>query len=110
MNDSLSKLPALGTGFLKPGDHVVHFYYSSEEQSRFQPMLQEAIDRGLGVIVAGVGERHPLMANGLRPHRLQRKRSLLRLQVTPNLHATISTLAHATTALLQWAREVRVIV
>ena len=110
MKTPLPKLPALGTAFLKPGDNVIHFYYSEAEQLRFSSFLQEGLDRGAGVIIAGVGERHPLLNHGIRLPRLQRKRNLLRLQVTPNLHATIATLAHGAAALLQRAREVRMAV
>lgn len=110
MKTLFPKLPALGTAFLKPGDNVIHFYYSEAEQLRFASFLQEGFDHGAGVIVAGVGDHHPLLSRGVRVPRLQRKRNLLRLQVTADLHATIATLAHAAGALLQRQREVRIAV
>jgi len=110
MKTPLPKLPALGTAFLKPGDNAIHFYYSEAEQLRFASFLQEGFDRGAGVIVAGVGEHHPLLSRGVRVPRLKRTRSLLRLQVTADLHATVATLAHAAGALLQRHREVRIAV
>lgn len=109
MKTFLPKLPALGTAFLKPGDNVIHFYYSEAEQLRFSSFLQDGLDHGVGIIVAGVGERHPLLHRGIRAPRLQRRRNLLRLQVTPNLHSTIANLAHAAATLLQRTREVRLV-
>ncbi|HZU22374.1 MAG TPA: hypothetical protein VE998_06040, partial [Terriglobales bacterium] len=81
MKTSVSKPPALGSAFLKPGDNVIHFYYSEAEQLRFSSYLQEGFERGLGIIVAGAGDRHPLLSRAVKPPRLQRRRNLLRLQV-----------------------------
>lgn len=110
MKTSIPKLPSLGTAFLKPGDNVIHFYYSEAEQLRFASFLQDGLDHGVGIIVAGAGERHPLLHRAVHAPRLQRRRNFLRLQVTPNLHSTISILAHAAVALLQREREVRLVV
>lgn len=98
-----------GAGYLKTGDQAIHFYYSPAEQLRFAAFLQEGLDHGGAAIIAAVGERHPLLAS-VRAARVQRRRSLLKLQVTPNLRATISTLGHAAAALLAWARDVRIVV
>src|SRR5947209_8391694 len=109
MRNSVPKMPTLGAGYLKPGDHVIHFYYSAVEQLRFATFLQEGVDQGGAAILAGGGERHPLLA-AVRAPRMQRRRNVLRLQVTPNLHASIRTIAQAADALLQWARDVRIAV
>jgi hypothetical protein len=110
MKTSVSRLPALGAAFLKTGDNVINFYYSEAEQLRFSGFLQEGLDRGSGVIIAGVGERHPLLTHGVHQPRLQRRRNMLRLQVTPNLHSSIASLEQAAAALLQRTREIRIVV
>ena len=110
MKNSASWLPALGSAFLKPGDNVINFYYSESEQLRFSTFLQEGLDRGYGVIVAGVGERHPLLTHTAYQSRLQRRRNMLRLQVTPNLHSTIASLEQAALALLQRVSDIRIAV
>jgi hypothetical protein len=110
MKTTLPKLSALGTAFLKPGDNAIHFYYSEAEQLRFSSFLQSGFNDGQGIIVAGVGGRHPLLSQAVKTPRLHRKRNFLRLQVTANLHATISTVADAATALLQRTRELRIAV
>lgn len=110
MKDSPSILPVLGSGFLKPGENVIHFYYSGAEQARFTPFLQEGLEHGMGVVIAGVGDHHPALMPGVRAPRLQRRRNLLRLQVTQNLRASIATVTQAASALLAWTREVRIVV
>ena len=109
MLNSPKKAATPGAGYLKTGDHAIHFYYSAAEQLRFAAFLQEGLERGGAAIVAAVGERHPLLAAVWVP-RIQRRRTLLKLQVTPNLHVNVTTLGHAAAALLAWARDVRIVV
>ena len=104
------KLSPLGSSFLKAGDTAIHFYYSVAEQTRFAPQLQEALERGMGLVLASAGDRHPLLTLGaLRPPRFPRQNNFLRLQVTPNLQRTIASIAQATAALGQRLPEVRLL-
>ena len=101
---------ALGASFLKPGDTAIHFYYSAAEQARFAPHLQEALERGFGIVLATAGDHHPLAAAGaLRPPRLSRQNNILRLQVTANLRRTVTSVAQAVNALAQRLPEVRLL-
>ena len=105
MKNALRHFPELSPDLLKAGDNAIHFYYSTEERLRFLPLLQTALNRGRGVVLAGARGHDPLLA-GLRLPRFRRKHHLLSLQVTPNLSATMAMLAQAATTLLQWTREV----
>jgi hypothetical protein len=100
-------LSPVGSSFLKPGDSAIHFYYSAAEQARFAPQLQEALERGLGVVLATAGDRHPLA--GLRPPRFRRTNNFLRLQITANLAGAVASIAQAATALAQRLPEVRLL-
>ena len=108
MKTSVPKLSPVGASFLKPGDTAIHFYYSENEQGRFASLLQDALDRGIGVIVASVGERHPLL-NALHAPRFPRQRNLEHLQVTPDLCGSIASSAQEVNAFLQRGIEVRLL-
>ena len=104
------KLPPVGSSFLRLGDSAIHFYYSAGEQARFAPQLQEALQRGQGVVLATAGDRHPLAAPGvLRPPRFPRQNNFLRLQVTADLRGCIASMMQAARALAERLGEVRVL-
>src|SRR5438067_795295 len=93
-----AKLPALGASFLQPGDCVVNFYYSADEQCRFASFLEEAAIRDYAIIVASTVERHPLVQHNasVRAQRgflSRRPRHLTRLRVTADLAHSIGNIA-----------------
>jgi hypothetical protein len=111
MSDPAPRFLSVGHNFLKAGDTAIHFYYSPAEQCRFAGYLQEALDRGAGVIVATAGENHPLLLSGvLRPPRLARHNNFTRLRVTADLRGTVGSLGQAAAALAQRFPELRMLV
>src|SRR5438067_8389956 len=110
MKTSVPKLSPVGASFLKPGDTAIHFYYSENEQGRFASLLQDALNRGVGVVVASVGERHPLLNGALHAPRFPRQRNLVRLQVTPDLRDSIASATQAVNSFLQRGSEVRLLI
>ncbi len=71
------QLPHFGDDFLQSGSSVIHFYYSRQEQLRFEEFLNEGLRQGCGVVLAATPDVLARFA-GVRAPRFTRRRGELR--------------------------------
>jgi len=85
------------SGYSVPsGSCVIHFYYSKPEQQRLLGFLLEGVVRREGVVMACTAEAYETLASGLEILGVSlAEHEILRTEITPNLQASIHTVAGA---------------
>jgi hypothetical protein len=78
------------------GSCVIHFYYTKSEQQRLLGFLLEGVARHEGVVMACTADAHETLSSRLEMLGVRlSEHEILRIEITPNLRASIDTVAAA---------------
>lgn len=81
---------------VSPGSCVIHFYYTKPEQQRLLGFLLDGVARREGVVMACTADAYETLASGLERLGVRlSKHEIIKVEITPNLRASIDTVAAA---------------